>query len=198
MRYGGYGVFENLIDPVTLGRLANEASDRFASAQGHLVTEVDREEVRGGQPQRRFFSAEGGAVQDSVYAGREIAEVLHALAGAPFEPTGGRGSFTYYQGPGDHLALHRDVENCDLAIITTLHRSGGGGLSGTLWVYPDRIDEALSSIRRTSGHGATPIDLAIGQSVVMFGGIVPHQVVPLAAGQIRVVSALCFRLALPG
>jgi hypothetical protein len=41
-----------------------------------------------------------------------------------------------------------------------------------------------------------PVPLRPGQTVVMLGGIVPHHVLPMAQGQVRVVSVLCYR-ALP-
>ena len=126
-----------------------------------------------------------------------LAGHLHALAGVPFVPTGRRGSFTYYHSPGDHLALHRDVETCDLALITALHRQGGDGRSGTLLVYPGRIGETLTEIRRTPQRGGVSVDLAAGQSILLFGGLLPHRVVPMAAGQSRTVSLLCFRFASP-
>lgn len=198
MRNGGYLVFDELIDRATWARLAAEAQGLAATAVAHLVTEPDREELRGGQPQRKFASAEGGPVQDAVYTSPALAGHLLAWAGAHFAPTGRRGSFTYYRRPGDHLALHRDVRTCDLAMITVLDRRGGDGRSGTLTVYPRRLGDTLSEIRRTPRRGGEPVDLAAGQSVLLFGGLVPHCVTATAPGQSRTVSLLCFRLVSPG
>jgi hypothetical protein len=46
-------------------------------------------------------------------------------------PTGGR-TYTYYEQPGDFLALYREIVTCDLAVIACLVDTGkasaGGGL----------------------------------------------------------------------
>jgi hypothetical protein len=110
-------------------------------------------------------------------------------------PTGERGTYSYYVRQGDYLALHRDVEACDVAVITCVYESAlnvGGGLC----VYPDRIHEPLSAIRAAPERGMVSVPLRPGQTVVMLGGIVPHHVLPMAQGQVRIVSVLCYR-ALP-
>jgi hypothetical protein len=36
--------------------------------------------------------------------------------------------------------------------------------------------------------------LTPGQTLVLFGGIVPHAVLPTAAGQVRIIAPLCYRV----
>ena len=38
------------------------------------------------------------------------------------------------------------------------------------------------------------VDLAVGDSLVLLGGHVPHRLPALGAGQVRVVAPLCFTL----
>ena len=38
------------------------------------------------------------------------------------------------------------------------------------------------------------VRLPVGSTMVMCGGLVPHLIEPLAAGELRIVSILCFRV----
>jgi hypothetical protein len=117
------------------------------------------------------------------------------MVGHDLAPTGQVGSYSYYLRAGDHLALHRDVVGCDLAVITCLCDTGGGaGPGGTLLLYPGRNLETLGVIRATPEQGAIAVSLSPGHSLVLLGGIVPHSVSPVTEGQRRVVSLLCFQL----
>jgi hypothetical protein len=82
---------------------------------------------------------------------------------------------------GDHLPVR----------WSTACRSGG-----MLRLYPDRLCERLSAIRANPERGAIKLRLMPRQTVVMFGGIVPHAILPVADGQVRIVSVLCYRLGL--
>ena len=109
-------------------------------------------------------------------------------------PTGKSGTYTYYARPGDHLALHRDIETCDIAVVTCLlnrHREGSAG--GLTRFYPTRQHESLTTIRATPRDSAVSIRLPVGHTMVMFGGLVPHLIEPLGLGELRIVSVLCFR-----
>jgi hypothetical protein len=153
------------------------------------------EEFRGGSPARRLFSQAGGAQQRGVYLSQSVRQPLAVMVGHDLAPTGQVGSYSYYLRAGDHLALHRDVVGCDLAVITCLCDTGGGASpGGTLLLYPGRNLETLGVIRATPEQGAIAVSLSPGHSLVLLGGIVPHAVSPVTEGQRRVVSLLCFQL----
>jgi len=65
-------------------------------------------------------------------------------------------------------------------------------MSGQLLLLPQFVGRPLSEARRAA-H-AVLIDLREGETLVMLGGMVPHGLMPLGAGQERTVSVLCFRL----
>jgi hypothetical protein len=190
---GGFDIFEGLLDDRFLRSLLSEAMDQSAVAKESKVSTPDTEEIRGGIPPRRFLSAPGGSVQDAFYRAAWVHGFLGRVAGTPVSLSGSLGTFTYYARDGDYLALHRDVEICDLAVITCLMDSGQG-LGGELQLYPGRIFEPLSAIRRTPQHGVVTVRLLPGQTIVLLGGIVPHSLTPVAANQVRIVSILCYRL----
>jgi hypothetical protein len=193
MKKGGFDVFEGLPDRKTCARLLAEARHCLATAKPSDVSVSDNEEVRGGRPARRFLSAIGGAVQEGLYQDRGVIHFLETICNVPILPTGGRGTYTYYARSGDHLALHRDIETCDVALITCLlDRHNPGSSGGVTRLYPQRQTEPLSRIRATPGFGSINVRVLAGQTMVMFGGVVPHAIVPLEAGEMRVVSVLCY------
>jgi hypothetical protein len=117
---------------------------------------------------------------------------LSRICGVEVVQTGG-GTYSYYENPGDFLALHRDVVKCDVAVITCLSLKVPDISAGGLHVYPDYIEEPLSRVR-AAGRGAGRVaPLARGETIVLFGGILPHEVTPMAAGQERIVSVMCYR-----
>jgi hypothetical protein len=171
MQQGGFAVFEGLPDAPTLSALRAEAREVSHGAVRSEILESDGTEWRGGHPARRFHNAAGGSVQNAFYNESGLCETLHGLVGLRVRPTGGQGTFTYYSSAGDHLALHRDVDACDLTMITCLEDSG------------DPNDQ-----------GAFGIRLHPGQTMILLGGIVPHLVLPVLPGQHRIVSLLCFEV----
>jgi hypothetical protein len=194
MRLGGYAVFQGLPDATTVDLLYNEAAERhpYATAQEEWID--DLEERRGGKPRRKLLTAEAGPVQDALYAAPSLADFLSGTCGIPMVPSGNRGSYSYYARAGDFLDLHRDVETCDLTMITGLYdNSDPSEDAGSLVLYPDRVAEPLSSIRTSLHQGAYPVKLIPGCTILLLGGIVPHRVQPVREGQIRVISVLCFR-----
>jgi len=194
MRQGGFVVFEGLPDAETCARLYAEAAERYPNADVQECRDDDLEELRGGRPGRALLSAEAGPVQDALYAAGWLTDFLASTCGVPVVPSGNRGSFSYYARPADHLALHRDIESCDLTLITVLHdNTDPTDPAGALVLYPERIHEPLSAIRERPGEGAFAIKLQPGQSIVFYGGVVPHEVTPVREGQLRIISALCFR-----
>ena len=112
----------------------------------------------------------------------------------PFlKPTGDNGTYSYYLRAGDFLDLHRDIVTCDIAVITCLKNQFGenkGG--GQLRLYPERLNEPLSAVRETPESGAVNVMLEESQTIVMYGGLIPHTLLPLDEGQQRIVSVLCY------
>ena len=195
MREGGFRVLEGLVDPPMRKRLVAEAVRRLPAAVVCNVPEPDTEEVRGGRPARAFLSTSGGELQDALYRAPEMLRLLRRMTCDGLAPTGDLGTYSFYVRPGDFLALHRDIVTCDLAVITCLQDAGAHPADdgGKLCLYPGRLHEPLSNIRRTPDRGALKLRLRAGQTIVMFGGIVPHALLPVATGQARVVSVLCYR-----
>ena len=195
MKDGGFRVLEGLIDGPTRKALLAEALRLLPRAVASVVPESDDEEVRGGTPARSFLNTAGGELQDALYRTPQLLACLREITCASLIPTGTLGTYSYYVRPGDFLALHRDIVTCDVAVITCLHDAGTGCEcdGGKLCLYPGRLAEPLSAIRRTLEQGALKLRLRPGQTIVMFGGIVPHALLPVDAGQTRIVSVLCYR-----
>jgi hypothetical protein len=194
VREGGFAVYTGFVDARTLPLLRAEAGRQRAAARESLVTEaVDAE--RGGAPRRKFLSAPGGELQTAFLASSWLAEALSGIVGLPVRPTGGGGTFTYYCRIGDHLGLHRDILRCDVAVITALeaHRPTACDAGG-LALYPGRVSEELRAIRARPQDGRTVLHLETGQTCVMLGGLVPHELLPIASAQFRTVSVLCFEV----
>ncbi len=194
MRAGGFAVLDDFPDQATVAQLYAEARDQYASSDHQENWEPDYEEGRGGKPQRRLLTAEAGVVQDRFYRSGALEHLLSEHCSMKLAVSGSRGSYSYYVRPGDFLDLHLDVDTCDVTMITVLldqsqHHEPGGSLV----LYPGRIGEPLSWIRERPEEGAVAVKLIAGQSIVLMGGLVPHRVVPVAAGQMRVISVLCFK-----
>ena len=191
---GGFGVYDGLPDSATFDLLFAEARACYQSATVQESTEPDREDIRGGKPRRKLLASSAGPAQDAMYASESLRGILSATCGLPIMPSGNRGSYSYYARPGDFLDLHRDVETCDVAMITALYdNSLPAANGGALVVYPGRVGEPLSAIRARPREGARLVKLAPGQTIILFGGVLPHCVLPVGDGQVRMVSVLCFR-----
>jgi hypothetical protein len=191
---GGFVFIDDLLDKTSLAQLQREALQIAPQAHENLVAESDHVEGRGGSPARKFLSSSGGTIQDSLYQSKVLKQLLEAQIQAPIKSTGTRGTFTFYTRVGDHLALHRDVITCDLTLITCLFnhsKNPSETPSGSLRVYPQYNLEPLQKVQKT--HGIN-LDLQMGQSLALLGGIVPHEVLPTSATQMRVVSVLCFEV----
>ncbi|MGH7789299.1 MAG: hypothetical protein ACRERC_20685, partial [Candidatus Binatia bacterium] len=198
-RHGGVGLLDGWLRADLPGRLLVEARGALAGATRSDVRVSDGEEWRGGEPARRFHSAPGAALQGALYHDEALLRALRSCVGTPLRPSGSCGTFSYYAHAGDFLALHRDVAECDVAVITCLYDSAPAGTGGgTLVVYPERAAEPLSAVRAAPHRGAAGVRLVPGQSVVLLGGLVPHAVTPIAPAQQRVISALCYQFAPPG
>jgi hypothetical protein len=147
---------------------------------------------RAALPAQRLSSAPGGPMLDMIYAAPDLAERIGALIGAETHPTGSRGSYSYYDRPGDFLGLHRDIETCDVTLIVCLERSGGAAPdTGALRLYPLATRRPLAEI----GADEPVRDIAMrpGQAVVLLGGTIPHEVRPADDTFRRSIAVLCFR-----
>lgn len=196
MSRGGFDVYEGLIEPRFQQQLLSEAQVQYAQAVACDVAVSDGHEGRGGVPERRFLSSSGGVVQDSFYQASWVIEFLRELTVPELVPSGERGTYSYYVRPGDFLGIHRDIVTCDVAVITCLSNglTGNANDGGSLCLYPERIDEPLSAIRAAPEKGALNLFLQPGQTIVMYGGIVPHALLPVTNGQSRIVSVLCYHI----
>jgi hypothetical protein len=131
-------------------------------------------------PDRWLLRAPGGEALDLLYQSSGLVEVLTTLTGTAWVRTGDHASYSYYCRPGHYLGRHLDAEDCGLAVITCLRDE-----------RPDRATEG--GILRLHTDPVTDVRLSAGDTVVLLGGELSHEVLPLDAGQIRVVAALCFR-----
>jgi hypothetical protein len=195
MKAGGCAIFEHLPGAGVCKRLLAESHRCLHGAVVSDIAVSDDEEMRGGNPARRFISASGANEQAAFYHNPETVRFLAGICNAPVHPTGERGTYTYYARSGDHLALHRDIETCDIAVVTCLlDRHRYGNMGGITRFYPRRQHEKLSRIRATVGNGVVSVRLPVDSTMVMFGGLVPHLIEPLAPGELRIVSILCYRV----
>jgi hypothetical protein len=183
-----------LLDRSMLHAFDREARMCRTDAEPHRVEQHDGEEDRGGAPDRWLESALGGPELRALYTSASVAELLISLTAVRWTPSGGAGTYSYYCRTGHYLGLHRDVVECDLALIVCISDSGAASPCevGTLCVYPGRADEPLSKIRAEPARGSVGVRLRPGEAALLLGGVVPHCVTPTAPGQVRVVAPLCF------
>jgi hypothetical protein len=194
MQKGGFEVVDGLLPEPKRDQMLAEAIRLYPESRQSYEPQSDGEEIRGGSPARRFLSSPGGPVQDEFYRDNWFTSFLSELTGTNIAPSGDRGTFTYYVRAGDYLAIHRDVQSCDVAVVSCLLENAKPEQpGGCMTVYPERIYEPLSGIRATPQEGALTFRLELGQTIVMFGGVVPHCILPVGAEQKRIVSVLCFR-----
>jgi len=168
-----------------------------AHAETFRTVQPDGEEHRGGAPDRWLESAVGGPELATLYASAVLARLLLDVTDLRWLPSGGQGTFSYYRRPGHYLGLHRDVDECDLAVIVCVsdEYASDPGTAGTLCVYPQRTREPLSAIRATPKDGALHIRVRPGEAAILLGGIVPHRVIGVGNAHERVVAPLCFGVA---
>ena len=191
---GGGALVVQLLDASVLHAFDREAQMCRTDVQSHRVEQHDGEEDRGGAPDRWLESAPGGPELRALYASAGVAELLTSLTAIRWTPSGGAGTYSYYCRAGHYLGLHRDVVECDLALIVCISDSGAASPreAGTLCIYPGRAAEPLSRIRAEPARGSVEVRLRPGEAALLLGGIVPHRVSPTAPGQLRVVAPLCF------
>jgi hypothetical protein len=193
LKAGGFAVVDGLRGLPRPAGLLQEAISLARHAERQHQDIDAAEDRRGGAPARRLFSSSGGSIQNACYAGNELLESVSDAVGAPMRPSGLQGTYSYYIRPGDYLGLHRDIEECDVAVITCLCDAGGAVGSGALQLYPGRMAEPLSRIRSAPDQGLICVHLRPGQTIILLGGCVPHATAAMGKGQKRIISALCFR-----
>lgn len=165
---------------------AEQAHPRAAEAR----VETHRSGERG-DPDRWLESAPGGPALEQFACSEVVLDTLARATGVAWQPAG-PGTWSYYRREGHHLGIHRDLAVCDLAVITCVVDQGGHGPAGLLRVWPARARESLDDIRGNP-HDARHLRIRAGETVLLLGGIVAHQVLPLVPRQLRIVAPLCYQ-----
>jgi hypothetical protein len=186
---GGFQRYAGLLDEHTLEALRSEA---FSGIPRHDVQPAgqDQEQVRGGMPGRSFFSVNGGRVQTHLFGSPALHDFVSTRVGRAARPLGARGTFSIYTG-GAHLDVHRDIPGCDLALITCLYDSQSDDADAALEVWAEDVHTPLAQLA-ASERQPTRVPLAVGQSLLLHGGVLPHRVRKLERDRLRVVSLMCF------
>ena len=190
---GGYRVLK-LLSRSGLQALAEEAFVQHRQAETVRVTDAGSGDGATGNPNRWLESAPGGRMLNAFYRAERVRRILQAVTGVRWRQSGGGGSYSYYRGADHHLGLHRDIDECDLAVITCVYdQREQTAASGELVLYPSRQGESLARIEKSPELGAVPVHLRPCESLILLGGLVPHRVAPLAEGHVRIVAPLCYR-----
>lgn len=187
----GLLLIEGLISSDYFAALQRECMQSHADAVEQRTSEQTSAGYREGSPARWLLTAEGGPIQTYLYHDPILSQQLSAYCGRPVSPTGQTGSYSYYETPGHFLGLHRDITGCDVALITCLYRDKRAVESGSLRVYYKEFGSILDEIDQQSSD-RWDIDMQTGQSALLLGGWVPHEVLPSAVGHKRYISVLCF------
>lgn len=191
-RAGGFLALRGFPGEEALASIRTEAADALRNSERQEWPEPRPADWRGGQPQRFLGGITAGPCMNEMFARRETVAMLRGLLGANLRCAGG-GSLTVYERPGDRLGLHRDIEACDVTLVTCLWEEGERR-EGVLRVYPEYSALPLSMVPASRANLGLTVDLHAGDSAVLLGGVVPHEVTPMAPGQRRVVSLVCYQL----
>lgn len=193
-RAGGVIVFGGMPPSPVFEALVQEAYEAYKDSARLLGDQSHTGPARSRMPRRALSSSPGGPVQDTFYADPWLQAFVTGQAGVPVTPSGNRGSYSYYERPGDYLDLHLDVYDCDVTLITVLHDDTDPyDTSGGVAVYRDSVGQPLESIRANPDRGMTVVKPTPGQSLLILGGLVPHRVLPFGTSGCRIVSPLCFQ-----
>jgi hypothetical protein len=190
MKRGGCLFIENMLQPNLLTALCAEANERQDEARHTIWPGSLQVDWRGGDPARSYAGADGGPTQTSIFASPDLAIYLSEICGLHLKMAG-VGSFSYYE-PGDFLALHRDIVHCDITVLTCLRDTAAGTSDRRgLRIYPAYARLPLTQLRSEDNPSHIDVHLDRGQTAVLLGGIVPHEVLPMSADQHRTVSVVC-------
>jgi hypothetical protein len=187
---GGYLIVKDLFAPDEMTILVREAESVRATSSRNVVEVSDMAEGRGGAPNRAFRCSPGTTGQWELLSHpARLARIADLTGILPVAI--GTGTFTYYELPGDYLGLHRDVERCELTLITCLSGAESEG-EGGLVAYPGFDSEPLSVVRAAGRQASVPVPLSYGESALLLGGIVAHEATPMSEGQSRTISIICY------
>ena len=191
---GGFLVLDELLPKTTRQCLRDEA---FECCEGALEQRREDHDISGfrtGNPARWLRSTTGGPVQFEIYHCPVMADNISYLCGRQVKPTGGQGTYSYYDRKGHFLGLHRDINTCDATLITCLHRKHSANESGALRLYYKGFANSLVEIISDSNVPYLDIHLEQWQSILLLGGWVPHEVLPAAEDYERYTSVLCYEM----
>ncbi len=153
-----------------------------------------------GQPQRQTvehqaWRAEPGEAGRAFLHSPEVLALLQALVGEPVLPSPAGTCYTYYDGPGGHMATHLDrAIDCSFTLILYLEAEWpadaepGPGLDLEFWPPGPLPEPDRPPSRRVATR---PNLLLVGK-----GAQVPHRRPLLAAGERLVALTACYAPAL--
>jgi len=190
LKRGGCVFIDNMLQPDLLTSLCAEANEQQEEAKHTVWPGSLQVDWRGGDPARSYAGANGGPIQMSIFASPDLATQLSEICGLRLRMAGA-GSFSYYE-PGDFLALHRDIVHCDITLLTCLRDTAPDTSDRRgLRIYPAYARMPLTQLRSEDNPSHIDIHLDRGQTAVLLGGIVPHEVLPMGEHQHRTVSVVC-------
>lgn len=195
LREAGGALVARLLTSNELSLLQVEAFRCHSGARTAFRAVPGDGDGRFGDPERWLESASGGPALNGFYEAPRTLALLREMTGSGWTPSGAAGTFSYYRADGHHLGLHRDIDVCQLALITNVYEVGAtpGSRAGSLAMYPTRTQEQLSSIRASPERGEHLLRLRPGESLLLLGGLVPHRLLPVGTGHVRIVAPLCYR-----
>lgn len=193
LQAGGIALLDGLFAPELLQALAQEAQQGRSSAYQHPAG-ADTEQVRGGTPARQLESVDGGPLQQALYQNPELIALVSGYVNTPVRPCGSQASYTIYRSAGAHLDVHRDVGGCDLTLITCLQDGQADAEGGCTEAWLEDALTPLDTLRAGGGGPVTRLALRPGQSMLLHGGVLPHRILPIGSGRVRVVSLMCFEM----
>jgi hypothetical protein len=95
---------------------------------------------------------------------------------------------------GSSISLHLDIDTCDVTLISILRDdSPPRDPAGSLLVHTVHLGADLDTVRQDPERGTAVALARPGQSIVILGGMVPHETIPVGDRGPRIISALCFR-----
>jgi hypothetical protein len=191
----GFRVYEHLLSDNEFSRLRREAIAYYPEAGHDVYFGPPRGVDRTANPVRQFAHVNGGPVQQTIFGSESLLNFLTSECDLTVRTDKESGTYSYYVREGDFIGLHLDREACDLVLITILNdNSSLAELDGALVVYPEEIATPLTRLQERGSPDAIPLKPRVGQSVLLFGGVVPHFIAPVRLGQDRVIAVSCYQV----